>query len=112
MLPIVSACRLPHLSLFLLPRILHLLRPPHRGFLPHRSPAFPQVRAVFLDRYKFQSTWDYIQTGLEGIVAFMMVWHLIQELVEMYTYGLSKYIRSLYVLFIGIRMLCPKVARG
>ena len=39
-------------------------------------------------RYKFQSTWDYIQTGLEGIVAFMMVWHLIQELVEMYTYGL------------------------
>ena len=34
---------------------------------------FPQVRAVYLDRYKFESTWDFIQLSLEGVCALMMV---------------------------------------
>ena len=57
---------------------------------------FQQVRAVYLDRYKFEAAWDYIQVTLEFLVAFMMVWHLIQEVVELCARGMSSYVRSFW----------------
>jgi hypothetical protein len=64
-----------------------------------------QVRGVYLDRYKFDGAWDYVQVSLEFLVAFMMVWHLIQEVVELCARGVSSYVRSFWNMVLRI-ILC------
>jgi hypothetical protein len=61
-----------------------------------------QVRGVYLDRYKFDGAWDYVQVSLEFLVAFMMVWHLIQEVVELCARGVSSYVRSFWNMVLRI----------
>eukprot|EP00960_Hanusia_phi_P074894 768340-Hanusia_phi.AAC.2 len=45
--------------------------------------SFFQFRAVKLDRYNLVTAWDHILVGLEVLVAVMVIWHLIQEVVEL-----------------------------
>jgi hypothetical protein len=49
-----------------------------------------QIRAVYLDRYKLESTAEVTQLALECVVAFMWLWHFLQELVHLCTGGLFK----------------------
>mmetsp|Transcript_20117 Transcript_20117/g.45771 ORF Transcript_20117/g.45771 Transcript_20117/m.45771 type:complete len:564 (-) Transcript_20117:443-2134(-) len=71
--------------------------------------SFFQFRAVKLDRYNLVTAWDHILVGLEVLVAVMVIWHLIQEVVELINQGCSAYVTNFWnflelanIFFLGV----------